>query len=167
MLEIKLRKGLTLVKAIPRLQMCGNCLVRVSRAIGGTRKEMGLLMGPTHNAGFASIPSSFLRVGSTLSMGSPCTWDRDQITGETNCCIVRVTSKDILGSKRALPSRGRGVLIQDILPTTAQHVDVAVLELEEYLRVKVIHGTEEFVSYGLNEMEQLRIQYLRTLGPGQ
>ena len=30
------------------------------------------------------------------------------------------------GPKRARPSRGRGVQIQDVLPTTAQHDDVAV-----------------------------------------
>ena len=54
------------------------------------------------------------------------------------------------GPKRALPSRGRSGLIQDMLPATAQHSDMAALELENYLRVKDIHGAEEFVIYNLN-----------------
>ena len=29
-------------------------------------------------------------------VGWPCLWDRSQTTGETNCCIVQMTSKDIL-----------------------------------------------------------------------
>ena len=68
------------MKAIPRLQKCGNCLVRAS----------------THHVSLATIPSSFLRVGSALRLGSPCLWDSDQIAGDTNCCIVQVTSRDIL-----------------------------------------------------------------------
>ena len=40
--------------------------------------------------------------------------------------------------------------MQDILPTTAQHHGVAVSWFEKYLRVNDIHGAEEFVSHGLN-----------------
>ena len=39
-------------------------------------------------------------------------------TGETNCCIVEVTSKRHPGPKRALPLRGRDVQMQYVLPTT-------------------------------------------------
>ena len=54
------------------------------------------------------------------------------------------------GPARALLSRERSVLIQDLLPTTAQHCDVAVLKLENNLRVKDIHGPREFASYSLH-----------------
>ena len=86
-----------------------------SKTIGGTKKQTGLLIGPTHDAGLATIPSSSLRVGSV------CLWDRDQ-TGETRCCIVEVTSKDILDQNAHFLCEGR---VQDVLPT-AQRYDVAV-----------------------------------------
>ena len=43
-----------------------------------------------------------------------------------NCSFVEVTSKAIRDKKRALPPRGRDVLVQDVLPTTAQLFDVDV-----------------------------------------
>ena len=43
-----------------------------------------------------TFPSSLLRVGSMRRLGSPCQWDHDQTTGETNLCVVQETSKDIL-----------------------------------------------------------------------
>ena len=43
----------------------------------------------------AAIPSSSLRVGS-VRLGSPCPVARDRTTGETNYCIEKVTSKDML-----------------------------------------------------------------------
>ena len=74
---------------------------------------------------------------------------------------MEVTSKEVLDEKRALPPRGRDVLVQDVLPTTAQRYDVAVSEFEEHLRVRDIHGLEEFVSCGLNELCHACIRYLR------
>ena len=37
----------------------------------------------------------------------------DQTTGERSCWIVEVTSKEVLDQKRALPPRGRDVLVQE------------------------------------------------------
>ena len=79
-----------------------------------------LPIAPTHHAGLATIPSSLLRVVSVRRLDSPCPWDLDQNTGERNCCVVEVTSKEILYQKRALPPRGRDVLVQDVLPTSAR-----------------------------------------------
>ena len=50
-------------------------------------------------------------------------WDGDQTFGETNCCV---------GPKRALTSQGRGVVVQDTLPTTAQHDDAGVSKFEKH-----------------------------------
>ena len=69
--------------------------MKASKTVGKTGRQTERFIGPIHHAGRATIPSSFLRVGSALRLGSPCSWDRDQITGETNCCTVRATSKDI------------------------------------------------------------------------
>ena len=44
------------------------------------------------------------------------------------------------GPRRALPPRGRDVLVQDFLPTTSQRYDVGVSEFEKYMRVRDIHG---------------------------
>ena len=73
------------------------------------------------------------------------------------------------GPKRALPLRGRDVLVPDVLPTTAQRHDLAGSEFEKYLRVRDSHGLD----HGLNELGHVCIQYLRTcfalgsLGPQQ
>ena len=53
-------------------------------------------MATDSHVGLATIPSSLLLVGSVRRLGSPCLWDCDQITGETNRYIVRVTSKNVL-----------------------------------------------------------------------
>ena len=107
----------------------------------------GGLIGPTHHAGFATIPSSFLRVGSALRKGSPCQWDRCQITGETNCCIVRVTSKNILDKYEHFLREDGASFTQDMLATAAEHDDVAVSDCEKYLRVKSIRGAKELVTF--------------------
>ena len=67
---------------------------------------------------------------------SACLLGQDWTAGETNCCIVEVTPKDILDQSAALSLRGRDVLTQDVLATAAQHCDVAVSKFEKYLRVK-------------------------------
>ena len=41
--------------------------------------------------------------------------------------------------------------MQDTLPTTSQHDDVAVSDYEQYLRVKNIHGAKELVSDGFDD----------------
>ena len=63
---------------------------------GAEKRKVGVRTAPTRHAGPATIPASMLRVGSVRRLGSPCVWDRDQIIGETNRCIVQATSKDIL-----------------------------------------------------------------------
>ena len=73
--RMQLRRGPTLVKAIPCLQVGGNLLVRMFKAVGGTRKKKGLLTAPTRHAGPALIPSSLLRVG---PLDSLCLWDHDR-----------------------------------------------------------------------------------------
>ena len=62
----------------------------------------------------------------------------------------------------AVPLRGRDVLVQDVLPTTALRYDVAVSEFQKYLRFRDIHGLEELVNHGLNQSGHLCIQHLRT-----
>ena len=123
--------------------------MRSSKTSGRTRKQTEQLIGPTHHACLATI-SSFLRVASALRMGSPCQRDRDQITGETNCCIVRVTSENSLVQNEHLREDGAS-LIQVILPTTAQHDDVAVSDGGKYFRVKNIRGAKELVSHGFDD----------------
>ena len=43
--------------------------------------------------------------------------------------------------------------MQDMLPTTAQHHDAAVSVFEKYSGVKDIHGAEELVSHGVNDIQ--------------
>ena len=129
--------------------------------IGSTARQTKRLIGPTHHAGLATIPSSSLRVGSTLRLGSPCPRDRDQITGESNCCIVRVTSKNILVQNEHFLREGRSIPSQDILPTTAEQDDVEVLRLGNDLRAKDIHGPEEFASYSLNIIQNAGLRSMK------
>ena len=71
------------------------------------------------------------------------------------------------GPTQARPLRGQDVLVQDVLPTTAQRYDVAVSENIACQR----HPSDRMNH--LNELGHLCIQYLRTcfasgtLGPGQ
>ena len=78
-------------------------------------------------------------------------WDRDQTAGETNGSIVQVTSKDTPGSKRALPLRGRDVLVQDALPLR-NVVMWSFVNFKINLRVRDIHWLEELANHGLNEL---------------
>ena len=87
---------------------------------------MGLLIGPTHHAGLATIPPSsppswFSALpGLSLPMGSlPDNWRNDLL-----CRAGDVERHP--GPKYTLPSQGPHVLVQDVLPTTAQRYDVAV-----------------------------------------
>ena len=100
---------------------------------------MELSTAPTRHAGPATIPSSLLRVGSVRRLGSPCLWDRDQITGETNCCIVQAISKNILVRNARFLGEVETSWCKTF-STTAQRYDVAFVEFEKYLRVRDIDG---------------------------
>ena len=160
-----------------RLQTSGDGLLKASRTVGAEKerriKKMGLRTAPTRHAGPAKVPSSLHRVGSVRRLGSPCLWDRDQIAGETNCCIVQAISKDILVRSARFLCEVETSWCMSCCPTTAQRDDVAVAEFEKYLRVRDIHGLEELFNHGPNELGHLCIQYLRTcfgsgtLGPRQ
>ena len=86
---------------------------------------------------------------------------------------MEVTTSGILDQNEHFLCVERDALAQDVLLTTAQRCDVAVSELEKHLRVRDIHGLEELVNHGLNELGHVCIQYLRTcfasgsVGPGQ
>ena len=56
------------------------------------------------------------------------------------------------GPKRAMPLRDWDVLLQDVLPTTAEHCDVAGSEFEKQLRVGEVHGPEKLVTYDLDDI---------------
>ena len=63
--------------------------------------------------------------------------------------------------------------MQDVLPTTAQRYNVAVSKFEEYSRVRDIHGLEDLVKHGLNDLGHACMQIFEpvfaseSLGPGQ
>ena len=91
MLKMKLRRRPTLVKAIPRLQMCGICLVTASKTIGGTHKQTGLQTTPAHHDDPIFIAPSWFSAPPGLTLPG-----KDWTTGGTNFCFEKVTSKDIL-----------------------------------------------------------------------
>ena len=143
-----------------RLQMSGDCLLKTLRTVGATKewrlKNMGLRTAPTRHAGPAPSASSSLRVGSVRRLGSPCLPWRNEL-------LYRAGGIERhLGPKRALPLRGRDVLAQDVLPTTAQRYNLAVSEFEKYLRIRDIHWLEELLDHGLRELGHLCVQYLRS-----
>ena len=82
-------------------------------------KTWRLLVAPTHHAGFATIPSSLLQVGSLRRLVSLPTGSRP------DHWRLELLFERHPGPKRALPPR-RDVLVQDVLPTAAQRYDVAV-----------------------------------------
>ena len=72
------------------------------------------------------------------------------------------------GPERALPSRGRDILVQDGMPTTAQRWDAAVSEFERCLRVRDMHGIQELVNLGRGCIQHIRTCFASgSLGPGQ
>ena len=81
---------LPVVKMKPRKPTSDDRLKTVDAMKKHRIKNMELRTSPAPSA------SPSLRVGSVHRLGSPCLWNRNQTTGETNCCIVQVTSKDIL-----------------------------------------------------------------------
>ena len=132
--------GPTKVKQSTRLQICGCCLVRSSQTTGGTR------IGPTHRAGLATIPSSLLQVGSLRRLVSLPTGSRP------DHWRLELLFERHPGPKRALPPRRRDVLVQDVLLTSAQRYDVAVSVCENMCESRDMHGLEELVNHGLNEL---------------
>ena len=56
------------------------------------------------------------------------------------------------GPERAYSSRGRDVVVQDVMPTTAQRYDGAVPDFEKLLGVRDILVLEELLDHGLNEL---------------
>ena len=56
------------------------------------------------------------------------------------------------GPQRAMLLRGRDVLLQYVLPSAAQHSDVAISEFENCLRVGKIHRPKKLVSHELNDI---------------
>ena len=61
-----------------------------------------------------------------------------QITGETGLLYRAGDIETHPGPQPTLPSRGRGVLTRDILPTTAQHDDVAVSDFEHTCELRAL-----------------------------
>ena len=124
----------------------------------------GLLTAPTRHAALATIPPLLFRVGSVRRLDSPCPWDRDQTTGESNCCIVEVTSKDIL-------DQNGHFLVQGVLSTTAKRD--GCFEIRKTFCESETFMDSKSVNHGLNELGRVCIQYLRTcfaagsLGQGQ
>ena len=153
------RKLPTFVRALPRLQICGNCLEQVSKTNGKMRKQKELLTAPPRHIGLAMIPSLLLQAGFMRRLDSACQLGRDQTTGETNECIEEVTSNDILDQSARFLCED--VPVQDELPTPAQHDDVAVSEFEQCLRVEDIHGPEKLVNHDLNDIRNARLFALR------
>ena len=161
------------MKAIPRLQMCGNCLVRASKTNGGTRKRRNqteLLIGPTPHAGLATIPSSSLRVGSVRGLDSLCQWDRNQTTGEPICCIVDVTSKDILDQNAHILCEDGTSWCRTCCPRLRNDM---TWPFQNLMNTSESETFKELVNSGLNQLGRACIQYLRvcfasgSLGQGQ
>ena len=128
-----LRKWPTSVQAIPRLEMCGILSregvrnewedEKTKGAVDWSHTSCWLCKDPIFisSSWFSAPPWLTLPVGSR-----PDCWRNDVL------CRAGDIEKQA-GPKRALPSRGRGVLIQGMLPTTAQHDDVAVSDFEKIL----------------------------------
>ena len=175
-LKMKFRKP-TLAKEFPRLQMCGDCLVKNAKNGWRDEKTESQLKGAadcSHTScwpcddpifiapsWFSAPPGLTLPVGSRPDYWLNELWYRG---GDT---------EKHPGPQRALRLRGQGILVQVVLPTTAQPCDVVASESEKYLRVRDIHGLEQLVNHGLNELGHAGIQHLRgcfasgSLGPGQ
>ena len=111
---------------------------------------MKLRTAPTRHIGLATIPSSLLRVGSVRRLGSPCRIATRFLARRivVSCRRYRKTP----WSETRASLRGRDVLVRNVPPTTAQRHDVAVSEFENICLSEDIHGLEELVNHGLNEL---------------
>ena len=106
------------------LRKSSHCPLKILKTVDGMKHKIKKTKLRT---GLAPSPSSLPRVVSVRRLGSPCLWSHYQTIGEANCCIVQVTSKDILDQN----ARGRDVLVQDVMPNTAQRYG-AVAEFEPF-----------------------------------
>ena len=93
-------------------------------------KKMGLRTAPTRLAGPAA-----------RRLGSPCPWDHDHFYWRDEM-LYRAGDVERHGPKRALPLRGRDVLVQDVLPTTVQRYDMAVAEFENICESETSMGSK-------------------------
>ena len=146
MWRIHPRKLLTLVRALPRPKICGNCLGEVPKnEAEGAADSSPTSHWPRRDPIFIAPSWSHAPPGLSLPIGAgPDNWRNELLYRGGD--IERHP-----GPKKAIPLRGRDVLMQDVLPTAAQHRDVAVSELEKHLRVREIHGPEKLVSNDLND----------------
>ena len=72
-------------------------LLQALRTVGATRVRLEKVAADcSHTSCWPCDDPIFITPSSVRRLGSLCLWDRNQTTGETNCCIVQVTSKDIL-----------------------------------------------------------------------
>ena len=110
---------------------------------GKTRRRTKRSTGPTHHAGLTTIPSSFLRVGPALRLSSPCLWDRVQTIGDTTCCFVEATTKDILDPNAQFFCEDETSSFGTYCPLLRNAFDVAASEFQKYSRNRDIHGFEE------------------------
>ena len=103
------------------------------------RKQKELVTAPPRHIGLAMIPSLVLQAGLMRRLDLPAGAGLDYWRNEL---LYRGDNFERHpGPKRALPLRGRDVLMH-VLPTTAQHYDMAVSGFEKYLRVGELHGPE-------------------------
>ena len=116
--------------------MSGDCLRKTSRTVGAVRERR---IRETELR--TTIPSSLLRVwfsappGLALPLGSlPDNWRNELLNRAGD--IERHQEP-----KRASSSRGREVLVQDVLPTTAQRYDGAVAEFENICESETSMGS--------------------------
>ena len=104
---------------------------------------------------------------------TPPQWDRNQTTGETNCCTVHVTSKDVLDQSVRILCEDGTSWCKTFCPPQRNVMTWPSQSWKNISRVRDVHGLEDLAIDGLNELGHLCFQYLRTcfavgsLGPGQ
>ena len=120
-----------------QLMLCTRQCVHDSRhaAHNGSRKSHVFIS----YAGFATIPSTFLRKFHRSAQDPRACGIRLLVKGFV--CIVEVTSKDVPDPNAHFLLRGRDVLLRDVLPTAALR----------FVRDRDIHGFEKLDSRGLHQ----------------
>ena len=108
-------------------------------------------------------PSSLLRVGPVRRLGAPCQRDR------YNCCIVQVTSEDILDRN----VRFLCVVETSWCATFCPPLHNVMMGPLQNAKIFESQRLEELLHHGLHELGHLCVQHLRScfasgiLGPGQ
>ena len=133
------RKWPALMKACPRLRMCGNCLEKGVRSVskGGKAEEAAdcslTPSWPRRDPTFIA-PSWFSAPpGLALPAGSRPDYWRNELLYRGG------DVENHPGPERALLFRKRNVLLQEVASTIALRCDVAVSGFEKCLRVRNIH----------------------------